>query len=378
MKGAGLNPRNRHILKAIVIVGATVLSLSDMVVYSNETVDLFRQKRLLDSAQIFLDEGRRELAHGGYTRSIRVLTQAISRGADPEAFKLRGKAYSSMGALDKAIDDFSSYISASSADPEGYLLRGDAYCMSLKHEGALPDFTKAVELESSRVEAYLGRGIAHLGLEQYAAAVRDFRLVLERDPKNTDALINLGLAYSLADRPTEAKSYYEKALQADLDPKWKMRLAEYIKDLPAVTDSGPLADVSEEYDESDSGSQMTTGPDPVEPSVRLPGPSRKASMGPGLDPKVWSGNWEGTYMGSKLRIEFRQTGGKINGVLRVRGLTGREDVFHFRGLFDGRKITARHGDGHSFDGKVTENRRIVGILTAANGIKLNIDLPLNQ
>jgi lipoprotein NlpI len=378
MKGAGLNPRIRHILKAIVIVGATVLSLSDMVAYSSETVDLFRQKRLLDSAQIFLDEGRRELAHGSYTRSIRVLTQAINRGADPEAFKLRGKAYSSIGALDKAIDDFSSYIGAGSADPEGYLLRGDAYSMSVKHERALPDFTRAVELEPSRVEAYLGRGIAHLGLEQYGAAIKDFRSVLERDPKNTDALINLGLAYSLADRPAEAKNYFEKALEADLDPKWKLRLAEYIKDLPTATDSKSLEDLSEEYDESDSGSQMTTGPHPGEPPVRLQGPSRKASIGPGLDPKVWSGHWEGTYMGSKLTIEFRQTGGKINGVLRVRGLTGHEDVFHFRGLFDGRKITARHGDGHSFDGKVTENRRIVGVLTAANGIQLNIDLPLNQ
>ena len=131
----------------------------------------------MDSAQAFLDEGKRELARGAYMRSIRVLTQAINKGADPEALKLRGQAHYHMGALDKAIDDFSSYISASSLDPEGYILRGDAYSINLKQAKAMPDFTKAIELEPSRVEAYLGRGIAYLGLERYGSAIKDFRLV---------------------------------------------------------------------------------------------------------------------------------------------------------------------------------------------------------
>lgn len=77
--------------------------------------------------------------------------------------------------------------------------------------------------------------------------------------------------------------------------------------------------------------------------------------------------------GSKLRIEFQQTGGKISGVLRIQPLTGREDVFHFRGTFDGRKIIASHGDGHSFSGKLRENRRVVGVLTTSNGMKLDLD-----
>ena len=83
-------------------------------------------------------------------------------------------------------------------------------------------------------------------------------------------------------------------------------------------------------------------------------------------------------MGSKLRMEFQQTGGKISGVLRIQALTGREDVYHFRGTFDGKKIIASHSDGHSFSGKLTENRRMVGVLTTANGMKLNLDMPVNQ
>ena len=217
----------------------------------------------MDSAQTFLDEGRREFARGGYIRSIRVLTQAINKGADPEAFKLRGQAYNFLGSFDKAINDFSSYISASGSDPEGYILRGDAYSTNLKHEKALPDFTKAIELDPSSVDAYLGRGIAHLGLEQYGSAIKDFRLVLQHDPNNTDALINLGLAYSLADRPAEAKSYFEKALEAELDPKWKLRLAAYIKDLPSSTASDQFGDSPEEHDASSLEPERTISPDPV-------------------------------------------------------------------------------------------------------------------
>jgi len=354
-----------------MIIGGAVLSLSYTVVWSNEAVDLFRQKRVLDSAQAFLDEGRRELARGGYTRSIRVLTQAISRGADPEAFKLRGQAYNFTGALDKAINDFSSYISAKNSDPEGYILRGDAYSTNLKHEKALPDFTRAIELEPSNVEAYLGRGIAYLGLEQYGLAIKDFRLVLQHDPNNTDALVNIGLAYSLADRPAEAKSYFEKALEAESDPKWKLQLAAYVKDLPSVTDSEHLGDVSEEYDESGPGPEKVINPDPVESPAKLLRHSGKAATG-------WFGRWEGAYMGTTLRIEFQQTGGKINGVLRVQARNGREDVFHFRGTFDGGKIVASHSDGHSFSGKLTDDQRVVGVLSTANGIKLNLDLPVNQ
>ena len=108
---------------------------------------------MLDSAQTFLDVGRREFARGGYLRSIRVLTQAINKGSDPEAFKLRGQAYSCLGELDKAINDFGSYIGARNSDPEGYILRGGAYSKSLQHEKALSDFARAIELDPSSVDA---------------------------------------------------------------------------------------------------------------------------------------------------------------------------------------------------------------------------------
>jgi len=137
---------HHHLLKAMLTVGVTFLFSYNMTLASNEGVDLFRQKRVLNAAQTFLEEGKRELARGGYVRSIRVLSQAINKGADPEAFKLRGRAYDSIGEDEKAVADFSSYIGGRGSDPEGYILRGDAHNAHHGHEKALADFTKPSNL----------------------------------------------------------------------------------------------------------------------------------------------------------------------------------------------------------------------------------------
>ncbi len=369
-----LNSANRY-FKVIVMAGAALLSFQAIAPASNDAVDQFRQERMLKSGQAFLEEGRRELARGAYLRSTRVLTEAISKGADPEAFKLRGQAQNAVGAFDKAVNDFSSYIAARSTDPEGYLLRGDAYKSNLKHEKALPDYLRAIELDPSSVQAHSGRGIAYLSLEQYGSAIKDFRFVLERDPHNSDALVNLGLAYMLANRPAEAKNYFEQALATEQDPKWKLQLTGYIRDLPSVTDSARLGDVSEENEEPDREPTKTPSVDTEKPPVELPKHSRIAPGGPGNNKTTLSGTWEGSYMGSRLKIQFTQSGRNVNGVLRIEGRAGIEDVYHFTGTYDRGNIVASHSDGHHFQGKLTENRRLVGVVTTSKGAKFNLDLP---
>ena len=369
-----LNPANRY-FKVIVIAGAAVLSIQGMALGSNDAVDQFRQQRIMMSGQAFLEEGRRELARGAYLRSIRVLTEAISKGSDPEALKLRGQAQNAVAAFDKAISDFSSYIAARSSDSEGYVLRGDAYKSNLKHEKALPDYLRAIELDPTSVQAHLGRGIAYLSMEQYGLAIKDFRFALERDSHNSDALVNLGLAYMLGNRPLEAKKYLEDALETEQDPKWKLQLAGYIKDLPSVTDSARLENVSEENEEPDLEPEKTPSADSEKPPVELPKDSRIARVGPGVNKTALSGTWEGSYMGSRLKIQFQQSGRNVNGLLRVQGRAGIEDVYHFTGTYDRGNIYASHSDGHSFQGKLTDDRRLVGVVTTSKGTKFNLDLP---
>ncbi|MGO9117046.1 MAG: tetratricopeptide repeat protein [Desulfomonilaceae bacterium] len=369
-----LNPANRY-FKMIVIAGAAVLSFQGMAPGSNDALDQFRQQRIMMSGQAFLEEGRRELARGAYLRSIRVLTEAISKGADPEALKLRGQAQNAVGAFDKAINDFSSYIAAKSSDPEGYVLRGDAYMSNLKHDKALPDYLRAIELDPPSVQAHSGRGIAYLTMEQYGLAIKDFRFLLERDSHNSDALVNLGLAYMLANMPVEAKKCFEEALETEQDPRWKLQLTGYIKNLPSVTDSARLADISEENEEPDMEPERTPRADSEKPPVELPKDSGIARVGPGVNKTALSGTWEGSYMGSRLKIQFQQSGRNVNGVLRVEGRAGIEDVYHFNGTYDRGNIVASHSDGHNFRGKLTDDRRLVGVVTTSKGTKFNLDLP---
>jgi tetratricopeptide (TPR) repeat protein len=255
------------------------------------------------------------------------------------------------------------------------VLRGDAYKTNLKHENALPDFIRAIELDPSSVQAHIGRGIAYLSMEKYSSAIKDFRFVLERDPHNSDALVNVGLAYMLANRAAEAKKYFEEALETEQDPKWKLQLTGYIKDLPSITGSTRSEDVSEDNENPDQEPVKTASTENQNTPLELSKYPRTTSIGPGVDKAALSGTWEGSYMGSRLSIKFQQSGRNVNGVLRIHGRAGIEDVYHFNGTYDRGNIEASHSDGHHFHGRLTGDRRLMGIVTTSKGAKFNLDLP---
>jgi tetratricopeptide (TPR) repeat protein len=369
-----LGQHKHRIIRGLFVAGFTVLCFHNVGLCGNEEVDLFRQKRALNTAQTFLEEGRREFAHGTYVRSIRVLSQAIAKGADPEAFKLRGQAYDLVGHADKAVNDFNSYISARGSDPEGYILRGDAFNAGLKHEKALADFTRAIELDPSPEEAYLGRGIAYLGLEKYELAIREFRLLQQRDPHNTDALVNLGIAYMLSEKLAEAKTQFEKALEYEQDPKWKIKIAEWMKRTPHRASLEEQDIVGDRVGSSDQAPTDSAVNDIDEQAIRPLRHARKTGAAAKPGERALTGNWEGTYMGARLKMEFQQSGRNINGVLRVAGRAGPEDVYHFVGTFDHGQVIASHHGGYNFRGKLTDDHRLVGVLTTAEGLKVPVDL----
>lgn len=370
--------RNYRFLAVTWILGFALLWFCDVSRASNEAVDLFRQRRVLNAAQAFLDEGRRELDRGVYVRAIRVLSQAINKGADPEAFKLRGQAYDSLEESQKAISDFSSYINARGSDPEGHILRGDAYNAAHGYENALSDFTRAIELDPSSGEAYLGSGIAYLGLEEYELAAKQFRLVMQHDPRNTDALTNLGLAYMLSNRPEEARGFFEKALQIEQDPKWKNRIASWMNDAGSGADSVSPAEAKKRDGLNEEESV------PLDTSASAGGSAvatrhaRRPVAGPAAGKAALSGSWEGIYMGSKLRMQFQQSGRSINGSVRVQGPGAAENVYNFSGTFEHGKVVASHLSGCSFTGRLTDDRRLVGVLTTPEGGKIPVDLPEHQ
>lgn len=341
---------------------------------SNEGVEAFRQKRLLNRGQMFLEEGRQELDRGGFARAIRVLSQAISKGADPEAFKLRGQAYESIGEPEKALSDFSSYVAARSSEPEAYVLRGDAYNYHHDSEKALADFTTAIDLGSSSADTLVGRGIAYLGLEEFELAIKEFRMALQYDPGNTDALTDLGLAYMLANKPEEAATYFEKALTVERDPKWKTRLAAWIRDAqPRALEEAPAQQRSLERTAS-----WEEAPTPEEASAET---ERKAlrQMRHSIarlprNSTSLPGSWRGRYQGYDLSMQLQQSGRNLTGVLRVRPPAGPENSFNFVGTFENGKIMVSHHGGTSFSGRLADEHRLVGVLSTADGMKIPVDL----
>jgi len=365
------------VLAVLLLSSIALLGVCEVSHSANDAVDLFRQRRVQNAAQRFLEEGKRELESGVYVRAIRVLSQGIIKGADPEAFKLRGQAYDALGESSKALSDFSSYIGARASDPEGYLLRGDAYLVNRDYEKAQADFARAVDLDPSSAEAYLGRGIAHLGLEEYELAVKEFRLAAQHDSRNAEALTNIALAYMLSNRPDEASGYFKKALEIENDPKWKQRIASWVNDPTGSLDWEALATIKRQGASTDEET-VTAEPAIPERSSARSRLARKPAAGPLPGREALSGSWEGIYMGSKLKMQFQQSGQKINGTVRVRPPGAAENVFSFTGTFEHGKVVVSHVSGSNFRGMLTDDRRLVGVLTTPDGARIPVDLPEQQ
>jgi len=159
-------------------------------------------------------------------------------------------------------------------------------------------------------------------MEQYASAIKDFRFVLERDPSNADALVNLGLAYMLANRPVEAKKYFEQALEIEQDPTWKLQLAGYIKDLLRLQ-TRHICPTFRMRTNSPTGRPNAPAPDSEKPAVELPKHSRITPSDRALT-KLRCPEPGGFIHGFQVEIQFQQSGRNVDGVLRIEGRAGIE------------------------------------------------------
>jgi tetratricopeptide (TPR) repeat protein len=367
---------------------------------SSDAVEKFRQSRVVGSAQTFLEEGRRELERGAYLRAIRVLSAAINKGADPEALKLRGQAYDHIGAWEKSLEDFNRYVASNPSDPMGFVLRGDAYNANLHHERALQDYETALKLDPNSVQARIGRGLAYIGLEKYHIAVKEFRLLLQDDPNNSDLLTNLGIAYMLSDKPDAARDSFKSALEVEQDPQWRARVESWVASLPATAD---FEQATRDRDEDLARSQEPGGSSQIPKDLkehtrptegqsapplhegqgllsRLPSAVGVPKYPPGYTPSSdledapLNMKWDGTYLGARIRMQCQLAGQAMKGVLRIQSPMGKEDVYHFTGSFENGNVRASHGDGHVFRGKLTQDRRLVGTLTTADGRTIPVTL----
>jgi Tfp pilus assembly protein PilF len=410
-------PQLRHPIRFIILFILTLTSIATNC-YSTETTDEalneVRKDRAEFFAEAYLHRGRKDLERGDYLRAIRVLSAAINKGAGPEAYKWRGQAYDAAGNYEKALQDLGQYLGTNPSDPMGYVSRGDARTFRHDFHRALQDYNKAIELDSSCTDALIGRGLADLGLERHEEAIKDFHAVLRDQPENPEALQNLGTAYMLSQRPAKALEAFQKAAEFETVPKWKTNLATLIAkaqhDARRQEAGGglrynhapsELIEGEPPYEAKSSeepSSTATTGGKPIreEGAIGRGGrekrfestldrllASKKPAQGKpsaayeiaGDSHKGITGDWDATYMGTRVRLSvFQQVGKRVSGALRISIRGGGEENYPFSGIFDRGNIRVSHRDGHSFRGTLGADGRLTGVLRMRNGQEISVNL----
>ena len=106
-------------------------------------------------AEMLWDGGK----HSDPSKALALLTEAIK--LDPKyatAYNNRGLAYSDLGQIPRAIQDFDQAIKLDPKDAEAYYNRGLAYLRLGQYARAIQDFDHAIRLDPKFAQAYNNRG----------------------------------------------------------------------------------------------------------------------------------------------------------------------------------------------------------------------------
>ncbi len=124
---------------------------------------------------------------GNFQHGIDACSAIIDAGTDTakniaRAHNIRGRVYSRMDDIDRAISDYDRSI-ALHPTYEAYFDRGAAYTyLKRDHDRAIKDWDRAIALRPKLAFSYLHRGFSHEQLGNTKQAIADFRKVLELKP----------------------------------------------------------------------------------------------------------------------------------------------------------------------------------------------------
>jgi tetratricopeptide (TPR) repeat protein len=377
----------------ILLMVVSVMAYESLAI---EAVDRFRMLRVKARAESFVEEGRRDLERGAYMKAIRVLSVAIGKGAGNEAYELRSKAYEAVGSKDLALKDLNHVIASRSTDPSGYVARADAATSMKYHERAISDYDRAIELDPFFIDAYLGRGAAFAAIEKYEFSIRDFELALKIDQNNPEAIYNMGIICFLAGLPEAGKDFVNRALNQETNPADRDRLVSLLAESPSQSEyekkkggiNGILAELaktesfkltSSDNTESKRGAKLNSND-----QAKLDGheKSNRATEARELLAKIgkedFSGTSFGNYMGLEWRASFRFSGNTVTGTLKIVTPSGKQEVHHGRGTVTNGVVEASDNLGFRFSGRVTDDFKLVGSMTTADGKSVSVDMPLDH
>lgn len=173
------------------------------------------------------NQGLKAKAEGDNTLAVKLIGLCIDHGklrspALAVALYQRGEAHRRLGALDKALQDFSAALRIKSDMKEAYSGRAVAFAQSGKHGLAILDYERALRLEPGSANTHYNRALSHIGNGAFEQALRDLDKVLELDPKFVGAVhYNRGVVFARLRLYDEAI----KAFDASIQGRWDLAVA---------------------------------------------------------------------------------------------------------------------------------------------------------
>jgi len=87
-------------------------------------------------------------------------------------------------------------------------------------------------------------------------------------------------------------------------------------------------------------------------------------------------DWETEVMGVKVRGTAQRRSNDLKGVLHIYPPFSDKWTYHWTGKIEGDKVHASHTDGHVFQGSITPERMVEGIITTRDGRQIPLKTPL--
>ena len=381
--------------RAYLLIAVLMISSAAYNCLANEAIDRIRLMRSKARMESYVDEGRQDVQRGAYLKAIRVLTEALNMGAGNEAYELRARAYEGLGNLDSALKDLNRLIDSKPSDPKGFIARADSENSMKYYDKAISDYDHAIELDPFIVDAYLGRSAAYAAIEQYDLAIRDLELGLKIDQHNPEALYNMGILCMLDDMPKAGRDFISRTLVENINPTDRDRLVSILASAPQRSDyedkkggiDGLLTLLAKQEranlagkddNRAKSGSRNVNADQTKLPyakkSVREQDTRQVLAK---IGKQDFSGSSSGVYMGMQWRATFTFTGKTVTGTLKIVTPSGKQETHYGQGTYDNGAVQASDNMGFRFVGRVTDDLKLVGSMTTADGQNVSVDIPLD-
>lgn len=169
-----------------------------------------------ESADVVFERGILAADRGEMESAVRFFSTALEKaeGRSDIAYE-RGRAYETLGLLEKAIADYDVCLNRE-PDFEGAINnKGVCLAKMTDHEGAIEQFSKLVALSSSNVLALRNRGLCYHDTQQFKLALADYDTALEIAPEDPETWFQRGNVYLEQNQAADAFSDYSEAVRID-------------------------------------------------------------------------------------------------------------------------------------------------------------------